>query len=397
MSNPVAFVLLENARLPDEKALIETLHRRHPELRWESSYAAANTAADGYLLIRAGDHLAAILLMPAPMPFNQQLWQQASSVWTEAFEAVGRHRAHLVVSMMGSAVEGTKTAKLSVIESSRLVTAVVGGLIEALPGCLAVAWNGRVGRSPKEWIAQSLRSFDPFPDHPYSLWIEIVHFVSGKTIGAFTIGLSTFIGREIEFEVDGIDQRGVTVRVANASSYLIANGLDKNIESGTVYKDEDEHVGYVAVLHRNSRFAIGPVVSFFSLQDRVGRLKTYPIIPTSIGRDHPLLAMLGKVGLFDPAKTENLIELRPDHYVSESRLEAFDDGLSRALSEMLATDAYAEAEANARRALDRGDVASARSFLLPWFEEVGQLRDAAKLGLLMCDAFMFMPAPFRSP
>ncbi|MEW6151735.1 MAG: hypothetical protein AB1745_27445, partial [Pseudomonadota bacterium] len=90
--------------------------------------------------------------------------------------------------------------------------------------------------------AQSPRSFDPFPDHPYSLWTEIVHFISGRTIGAFTIGLSAFIGREIEFEVDGLDQRGVTVRVANALSYLVANGLDKNIESGTVYLD-DENVG----------------------------------------------------------------------------------------------------------------------------------------------------------
>lgn len=397
MTNPVAFVLLENACLPDQKLLIEALRRRHPGLLWESGPAMGNAAAGSHLLIRAGDHLAAVLLMPAPMPFNQQLWQQASSVWTEAFQAVGRHRAHLVVSMMGSAVEGAETAKPSVIEGSRLVTAMVGGLIEAQPGCLGVAWNGQVGRSPEEWLEQSLRSFEPFPDHPYSLWMEIVHFVSGKTIGAYTTGLSPFIGREIEFEVDGVDDRGVIVRVANASSYLIANGLDKNIESGTVYKDEDENVGYVAVLHRNSRFGIGPVVSFFSLQDRAGRLKTYQIIPASIAQHHPLLIMLSKVGLFDPTKTENLIELRPDHYVSESRLESFDGGLTRALSEMLATDAYAEADTNARRALESGNIASARSLLLSWAEEVGLLQKAVKLSLLMCDSFIFMPAAPRSP
>lgn len=397
MTTPFALVLLDEPRLPDEEVLIETLRRRHPGIQWENSTAAEDAEGDSQLLIRAGDHPMTVLLIPAPMPFNQQLWQQATFVWSEAFEAVGRHRAHMVVSMMGSAVEGPETAKLSVIERSRLVTAAVGGLIEAQPGCLAVAWNGQVGRSPESWIAQSPRSFDPFPDHPYSLWIEIVHFVSGRTIGAFTIGLSAFIGREIEFEVDGLDQRGVTVRVANTASYLIANGLDKNIESGTVYNDEDENVGHVAVLHRRSRFGTGPVVSFFSLQDRAGRLKTYPIIPASIGRNHPLLVMLGKVGLFDIAKAENLIELRPDHYVSETRLESFDDGLAHALSKMLATEAYAEADASARRALDSGDLASARSFLLPWAEEVRQLRDAAKLALLMRDAFLFMPAPPRSP
>jgi hypothetical protein len=397
MTNPVASVLLDDGRLPDEKAVIEALRRRHPGLPWESSAATANAEADGYLLIRAGDHLIAIILMPAPMPFNQQLWQQASSVWTEAFGAVGRHRAHLVVSMMGSAVEGTETAKLSVIVSSRLLTAIVGGLIEAHPGCLAVAWNGKVGRSPEEWLDESRRSFAPYPDHPYGLWIEIAHFVSGRTIGAYTIGLSAFVGREIEFEVDGLDRRDVTIRVANASSYLIANGLDKNSESGTVYEDEDGNVGHVAILHRNSRFALGPVISFFSLQDRAGRLKTYPIIPDSIARNHPLLVMLGKVGLFDPAKFENQTELRPDHYVSESRLESFDDGLSQALSQMLATDAFAEADTKARCALASGDIASARSLLLPWAEEVGLLQKAIKLSLLMCDSFLFMPAALRSP
>jgi hypothetical protein len=107
--------------------------------------------------------------------------------------------------------------------------------------------------------------------------------------------------------------------------------------------------------------------------------------------------MLGKVGLFDPAKFENQTELRPDHYVSESRLESFDDGLSQALSQMLATDAFAEADTKARCALASGDIASARSILLPWAEEVGLLQKAIKLSLLMCDSFLFMPAALRSP
>ncbi|MDH2343032.1 hypothetical protein [Bradyrhizobium sp. SSUT77] len=64
---------------------------------------------------------------------------------------------------------------------------------------------------------------------------------------------------------------------------------------------------------------------------------------------------------------------------------------------MLATDAYAEADTNARRALASGDTASARSFLLPWAEEVGKLQDAVKIALTLCDAFLFMPAAPRSP
>ncbi|WP_441235937.1 hypothetical protein [Bradyrhizobium sp. 930_D9_N1_4] len=394
MANP-AFVMLEEALLPDETVLIDTLRRRHPGHRWESTGALALTVANGAMSIRADNHLVALALMPVPLPYDQRLWQQASAVWPEAFDSVGRHRAHLIVSTLGSAIVGAEPA--SVIESARLTTAVVGSLIEAQRGILGVAWSGRVGRSPEMWIEQSLRAFEPFPDHPFGLWMEIVHYVSGKTIGAYTVGLSAFIGREIEFEVDGLDQRGVTVRVANASSYLIANGLDKNVESGTMYDDDDKNVGRVAVLHRNSRFGIGPVVSFISLHDRVGRLKTYPIIPASISRNHPLLVMLGKVGLFDPAKPENLIQLRPDHYVSEVRMESFDESLANALSQMIAGDGYVEADTNARRALANGDIPAAKSFLLPWAEDVGLLQSASKLALTLCDAYMLMPAPPRSP
>ncbi|GLR97876.1 MULTISPECIES: hypothetical protein [Bradyrhizobium] len=63
---------------------------------------------------------------------------------------------------------------------------------------------------------------------------------------------------------------------------------------------------------------------------------------------------------------------------------------------MMSTDIYAEADTNARRALANGDMASARSILQPWAEEVGELQLAAKLGLTLCDAFLFMPAPLRS-
>jgi hypothetical protein len=97
MTNPVAFVLLENAGLPEKKVLMETLRRRHPGLDWEISTAAADAEADDLLLIRVGDHLAGVLLMRAPTPINQSAWQLASSGWPEALQALGKHRAHLVV------------------------------------------------------------------------------------------------------------------------------------------------------------------------------------------------------------------------------------------------------------------------------------------------------------
>lgn len=394
---PVAYILLEHARLPDEQVLIQALRVRHPGLRWGESGIAPSDGADGPMFIRAGDHLMTILVMPAPIPFDQQLWERASWLWPEAFQAAGRHRAHLIVSMLGPAESNAGTKPLGFAESAHLTTAFVGAVLEVLPGVVAVVWRGNVGRPPEMWLEQSRSAFDLYPDQPFGLWMEIVPFRSGRTTGAFTVGLSAFIGREIEFEVDGLDGRAVTARVAQLSSYLIANGLDAGPKSGAVFEADSEIDHCVAVLHRNSRFNIGPVISFSSLDDRSGRIRTYPIIPAAIARNHPLLVMLGKVGLFDPAQAENQIRLRPDHYQSEVRLESFDQGLSQALSGMIATDIYAAADTNARRALANGDVASARSILQPWADEVGQLQLAAKLGLTLCDAFLFMPAPYRSP
>ena len=394
MANPVAFILLDDSRLPDEEVLIQALRRRHPGLHWDTSTVATS---DGVKLIRAGDHLVAILLIPAPLPFDQRLWQQASWVWPEALDAVGRHSAHILVSMMGGEVEATNTPELEISGSTCCLTAVVGGVCETGSNCLGVIWSGKVGRSREMWLDQSPRAFDPYPDQPFGLWLEIVPFRSGDTIGAYTVGLSEFTGREIEFEVDGLDERTVIGRVAQISSYLIANGLDAALQSGQVFDADSEIDHRVGVLHRNSRFNLGPVISFSSIEDRSGRLKTYEIIPSRIARTHPLTVLLDQLGLFDPTRPENKIKLRPDHYVSEARLEIFDDALSGELTKMIATDAYAEADTNARQALKSGNIAAARSFVQPWAEEVAALQQAVKLGLTLCDVFMFMPAPLRSP
>ncbi|UWU72524.1 MULTISPECIES: hypothetical protein [Bradyrhizobium] len=338
-----------------------------------------------------------IFLIPEPVPFDQRLWERASSLWPEAFHAAGRHRAHLVVAAMDPAKSNAETKALGFAERTPLTTAFLGAVLAAMPGVVAVIWGGKVGRSPEMWLEQSSRAFEAYPDQPFGLWMDIVPFRSGETVGAYTLGLSAFAGREIEFEVDGLDERTVTGRVAQLSAFLIAADPDTSFKNGEVFKPDSEIDHRVAVLHRKSRFNLGPVISFSSLDDRAGRNKTYPIIPPSIAANHPLLIMLAKVGHFDPAHPRNKIGLKPDHYLSEVRLESFDEGLTQALSRMIATDAYAEADISARSALARGDTATAKSVLQPWADEVGQLQGAVMLALMLRDLHMFAPAPHRSP
>jgi thioredoxin-like negative regulator of GroEL len=99
--------------------------------------------------------------------------------------------------------------------------------------------------------------------------------------------------------------------------------------------------------------------------------------------------MLGKVGMFDGAKPENQVDLRADHHLSEIRLESYDEGLSDALSRIRASDDGAYAKA--REAIENGDSETAKSLLMPFAEEVGELQLAARLALILGDLWMFEP------
>jgi hypothetical protein len=102
----------------------------------------------------------------------------------------------------------------------------------------------------------------------------------------------------------------------------------------------------------------------------MNRPKQYPIIPLVIAKNNPLLIMLGKASLFDASSWENQIELWPHHYISEARLENYDQGITGLFSKILATDAYAAADETARRSLASGDVETAKSTLMPFAKEV---------------------------
>ncbi|PIT05284.1 hypothetical protein TSA1_34500 [Bradyrhizobium nitroreducens] len=386
-----AFVILKEAVLPDEMVLVDTLRRRHPDLSWDpGSTAQSNRRPDEAIFIRAGDRLMAVMSLPAPIPIDLQDWQRATRHWPEALEAVTSHQAHLVVSSLGSASEGAEPP-LDVMQDARLTTAAVGGLIEVLPACLGVLWQGKVARSSAHWEEASRRAFAPAPDHPFELWIETIFYRSGNSLGAYTEGLSAFIGREIEFEVDGLDQEAIARRVDAFASYLIANGIDENTEDGKVYRDHGE-LGNFILWHRMSRFGARPVISFSSPLNPA-TTKVYPIIPRSIASNHPLLILLAQLGLFDPAQPENLVRLRPDHYISEVRVALLDDELTKALTTMMTVEGYGEADTDARRALARRDMALARSLLEPWGKKVDTLLQACQLGLHLRDIHLFVPAP----
>ncbi len=238
----LAFVLLESPATPDMVALAAALRIRHPELAREidDSPAGIRQGSAGGSVLRCGNQLITVMSMPAPIPQDRGLWSRAVTAWPEADAVAARHRGHLIVSVLGQNQETLPTA--------RLMTAVIGALIAIMPECCAVVWDGKVARSADLWQHLSMQSYAPFPDYPFTLWVDVLPFRSQKGIGAVTMGLAAFVDREIQFETSRLPLDALVERVLGLVVYLI--------EHGPVLKDGDTFGGdaeeRIAVRYKNS-------------------------------------------------------------------------------------------------------------------------------------------------
>lgn len=239
----LAFVLLESPASLDMAELAAALRTRHPELEAEmggGGGADGRQSSAGASVIRFGDQLITVMSMPTSIPQDPGLWSRAVTAWPEAKAVAARHRGHLIVSVLGQ--------NQQLLPTARLMTAVIGALIATLPQCCAVVWDGKVARPADLWLHQSEQSYAPFPDYPFTLWIDVLPFRSERGVGAVTMGLTDFVGREIEFETSRLTLGAMIKKVASLAVYLI--------EHGRVLRDGDTFGGdaqeRIAVRYKNS-------------------------------------------------------------------------------------------------------------------------------------------------
>jgi hypothetical protein len=241
-----------------------------------------------------------------------------------------------------------------------------------------------LGRSPQTWLEFSQKPFGP--GNPFVLWIDILPFKSVESIGALTVGLSSFTGREIECDLPGIALPDLVARVGMIASELIGRG--DGIKDGEMIalSDTDRIKVHFAV----SRFNGSPVLRVGS-ETPAGAFKHYPVISPASAKAHPLLVLLNSVGLFDVASATNQVQLQAARYDSEQRLDTYDQGVDGVLSAMHKTDAFVAAEKAARAALARGDTEAAKTTLRPFAEQVKQLQAKLQSGLVQGRVFLFLP------
>jgi hypothetical protein len=206
----ISLVLLNRPMTPDMNAVAEAIRGRYPDIPVSVLSEAAEQA-----LIVCGGKIVVVMSIPAQAPQDEDVMVRAGATWPQVRETFKRHRAHLVVAMMEDDADPQ--------EAARIVTAVIGGLLAVVPGCLGVIWGGRVANPADRFLDMSKQAFAPSPGFPFMLWISIHPFRQGATFGAVTHGLMSFAGREIEFE-GGRDLPGVLNKVAGLASYLIQHG-----------------------------------------------------------------------------------------------------------------------------------------------------------------------------
>jgi hypothetical protein len=217
MYRQIAFTLYEPETAVDPATLVEAIRARHPgaNVSLPEAVSAAGGDAPAFFILFEGKSIV-VAPAPAPLPRDDGFVEQASRRWPEARTAFERHRSHVIVSSLGTDEHA--------LPAARIITAVVGALVAAAPGCAGVVWSGAVATPAQDWIELSPSAFAPYPDFPFSLWINIQPFRYDSSIGAATRGLSSFVGREIELEGNGLDLQGVVTRVWGLAAYLIDRG-----------------------------------------------------------------------------------------------------------------------------------------------------------------------------
>jgi hypothetical protein len=234
---PIAYVLLEQPSWPGAEAVANALSSRYPDVPFQKP-----TEGPPFVFPFAGD-VAVIMAIDQPIPAAPEVWERAAFIWPQAREAASRHRAHLIVSMMGDVS----------FKTVRAVTALAGALLDCAPGALGVVWGSSLARSPDYWKDQSRAAFAEYPNYPHLLWVDILPVRIGDGTGAITVGLQPFIEREIEFHAGHLSRADVIDKIAGLACYLIENGLV--IKDGdTIGQSRDERI---LVRHRYSELYRG--------------------------------------------------------------------------------------------------------------------------------------------
>jgi hypothetical protein len=206
----MSFVLVAEPKLPDANQL-----RAHVEKRLPAPLAITGMEADAQkvILLRAAGGTVMIGLIDAPLPKGQIDDLCAGAwYWRQACEATSAHKAHLMVSVLGTSLDK--------LDASLLLTHVVATLMDS--NAIASYWGASL-QSRDAFLRQSEKISRDLP--PVWLWVNFrVSAEPDKGISLSTQGMETFGLREIEAKDVNRSGREVFSLLVGMGQYLLSKG-----------------------------------------------------------------------------------------------------------------------------------------------------------------------------
>ncbi len=207
----VALVALNDPHLPAESRLWEALRELRPEYQ-----VSQVEHKEGALVCHLDGDLAAVLLMPRPIPWAQLALSCAGAwYWPQAAEALRNHTAHVLVAVQPEAADRLKAAMA--------LTALAAAVAHSTEAA-GVYWsaNGLV-HSPEAFITYTRQMTREAL--PLLLWIQILlRQEADGTYSVYTTGLREFQQMELEVRGSQRDREYLLARIFDIVHYM----LEKN-------------------------------------------------------------------------------------------------------------------------------------------------------------------------
>lgn len=212
------FVLLSKGRW-DKEQLIRDLQEQWNITVQESDEDGEKR--DDALVFDVGDKIAAISLMPFPIPNNEAETNAENNwMWPEAVNAAKEHCAHIMVAVCGGKDD-------DLIERGKL-------FVKLMDACcrqqyVTGVYTSGVVFDPKFYKKGAEAMKDD--DLPIHAWIWVGLYSNGQTISAYTYGMETFGRREMEvLDVEGATAGDVWRFLSAMASYVLE--CDQTLEDG---------------------------------------------------------------------------------------------------------------------------------------------------------------------
>jgi hypothetical protein len=197
----------------DEARLSNAVRERYPGVPFVISSGGDGS---GTMVVNLAGSVVAVMQVPASLPDGwRAAAQRAAMHWPEAEAAFRRHRSHIRVSILGNREDR--------LQAARVVTGVIGALVASHPPCSGVLWDLEVANSRETVIDLSRYAFAAYPEFPSALWVSIHPFQDPGTtvVGAVTVGLKKFVGREIEMDGPAAKLKKVLMTERGLVAYLL--------------------------------------------------------------------------------------------------------------------------------------------------------------------------------